>query len=309
MANEAPLVYIVMLNWNGLEVSTECLRSVGKMTYPNYRIIVVDNGSTDGSADELLRIFPHILLIKLEENRGFTGGCNVGIRKAIELGAKYVLLLNNDTTVAADLLDLLIAAAEADETVAVINPKILFADRPDRIWYAAGSYNWWLGMPSYHYKQKDSPFPTEPQYITFATGCAMLLRVAALRQVGLFDERFFGYAEDVDLVVRLLHAGYRALYVPTARVLHKDEYTYSRLPRPAAKTYLSTRNKLLLMAKHARPWQWLVFLPSFCIRHVLFYVLLGIWRRNPHIFPAILAGIRDFFQVVRRPPCEPLVPG
>jgi GT2 family glycosyltransferase len=291
-----PLIYIVILNWNAAVVTAECLQSLRSLTYSNYRIILVDNGSSDNSGEILATHFPEVHLLQMESNRGFTGGCNAGMREALENDADYILLLNNDTTVAPDVLEQLAATADMDETIAIVSPKILFADAPDRIWYAAGSYNWWQGAPSYNYKRRDSRSPGYPQAITFATGCAMLLRVEALKKVGLFDERFFAYGEDIDLTARMLKAGYRAMYVPNARVWHKASHTSKRqLGFPYA-VRLSIRNELLLMTKHTTSWQRPIFLLIFFARRILYFILLGFWKKDLRISWATIAGSYDFLR-------------
>jgi GT2 family glycosyltransferase len=294
--SDAPLVDIVLINWNAETVTAECLQSIRNLTYPNHRVILVDNGSSDRSGQGLSKRFPEAKLIQMERNVGFTGGNNAGMRQALADGADYILLLNNDTTVAPDLLNQMVTAAESDMNVAVVSPKIMFFDMPDRIWYAAGSFSWWLGMPSFYYKRKEQALPDRLEEITFATGCAMLLRAEALNKVGLFDERFFIYGEDADLTTRMLKAGYRAVFTPHAKVWHKDNYTVGRQQGVAFKIFLSTRNRLLLMSKHAKPWQWLTFLPSFFFRHILFFFLLGFWRRNLQMSWATLTGCYAFLR-------------
>ncbi|MEJ2558119.1 MAG: glycosyltransferase family 2 protein [Anaerolineae bacterium] len=178
---QKPLVYVIVLNWNAEAVTAECLESLASLAYPKYRVVLVDNGSSDHSGEALARRFPDVCLLQMERNLGYTGGNNAGIRKALNAGADYVLLLNNDTIVAPDLLDQLVDIAESDTVIAVVNPKILFEDAPDRIWYAAGYYNWWLGMPYYHHKERVDQTPELPQLITFATGCGDSLHMAKIR--------------------------------------------------------------------------------------------------------------------------------
>jgi len=289
-----PLVGIVVLNWNGLELTTACLRSLQKQTYPNYRVILVDNGSTDGSGRALAELFPNAHLLRLKTNEGFTGGSNAGIRAALSSDADYVLLLNNDTVVAADMLDELIRAAEADHQIGVVAPKIFFADSPRVIWYAAGSFNWWQGLSSYYRRRPDERTPQSPRDITFATGCAMLLRSSVLERVGLLDERFFAYVEDADITTRILRAGNRARYAPSARVWHRGGGTAALHMGMDRAVRLAIRNKLLLMTKHARPWHWVTFVPCFGVRRVLFHVLRGLWTRDARLAWAPVAGIVDF---------------
>src|SRR5262249_3506361 len=131
-------VAIVLLNWNGTEDTLACLRSLGQLEYGNATVTVVDNGSTDGAPERIRARFPGVGLIENGRNLGFAGGNNVAIPPSVDAGADYVLLLNNDTEVAPDMLSRLIDVAERDPSVGIVGPKILYYDLPDTIWSAGG---------------------------------------------------------------------------------------------------------------------------------------------------------------------------
>ena len=221
-----PKVWIIILNWNGWEATRDCLRSLEEVDYPNFETIVVDNASTDGSVDQLVLRFPYIPIIKNGTNLGFAGGNNVGILNALRDEADYVLLLNNDTTVSRSFLRTLVEAVESDPNAGIANPKIYYADPRDRIWYAGGSFSLWRGFAKHRCQgRRDRGGSANPEEVTFATGCALLIKSEVIRRIGLLDQRFFLVSEDTDWSIRVRQAGYRLLFVPAARIWHNESYT------------------------------------------------------------------------------------
>src|SRR5262245_37473647 len=148
MSVHRPHVAIILLNWNQPEYTLACLRSLGQLEYPNVTVTVVDNGSTDGSPALIRARYPDVTLIENGRNLGFAAGNNVGIDLAMRDGADYVMLLNNDTEVAPDMVDDLIAVAESDSSIGIVGPKILYYDLPDTIWSAGGTIDAY-GMPGH----------------------------------------------------------------------------------------------------------------------------------------------------------------
>jgi GT2 family glycosyltransferase len=218
-----PTVSIIILNYNGREDTLACLRSMEHLTYPNARIIVVDNGSTDGSAEAFRAQHPRFELIETGKNLGFTGGNNLGIRHALEQGADYVMLLNNDTVVAPDFLDVMVTAMEANPKAGVTGPTIYYYDSPETIWSAGGAIDWSHGttcMVGLDEEDK-AQFGLSPRPVDFVTGCAILARRDVWEKVGLLDEKFFMYYEETEWCVRARRAGFDILHVPTAMVWHK----------------------------------------------------------------------------------------
>jgi len=145
MTLEPPLVIVVVVNWNGLADTLECLGSLARLDYPNYDTVVVDNGSTDGSVPAIRERFELVMVVENSENLGYAGGNNIGLEHAMRRGADYALLLNNDTLVAPDCLCRLVAAAQADPEVGMAGPIIYYRDLPDVIWSPGGAIDWRRG--------------------------------------------------------------------------------------------------------------------------------------------------------------------
>ncbi len=247
MTEMMPCVIIIILNWNGRVDTLACLASLSHLNYPAYKIIVVDNGSVDGSVTAIKADYPHITLIETGQNLGFVGGNNVGLEHARTLGADYALLLNNDTEVAPEFLSLLVQAAEADPTVGMVGPLIYYFERSDTIWSAGGTIDWQHGSTwMVGLNQTDQgQFGLKPYLVDFATGCALLVKMAVVEQVGMLDPRFFAYYEETEWCVRVTRAGFKILLVPQAKLWHKISLT-AREASPQVHYYM-TRNRLLFL--------------------------------------------------------------
>lgn len=207
-------VEVVVLNWNGWRDTLACLESLQRLSYPNFGLIVVDNGSTDGSQDQIEARFPAIKVLQTGANLGFGGGCNAGIRRALEQGADYVWLINSDTTVDADALTELVHVADEQAQAGAVGSVLYEVDRPEHVQlWGGGQVQFWSGM---------SRHQLAPAPLDFISGASMLLRREALEQVGLFDDQtFFMYWEDSDLGFRLRRAGWRLAVAEKSRVWHK----------------------------------------------------------------------------------------
>jgi hypothetical protein len=222
MSGGASIVTAVVLNWNNAPDTIECLESLRAATHPALRVLVVDNGSTDGSELTLRTRFPDLQFLQTGENLGFAGGNNAGIRRALDEGADLVLLLNNDTTVDPGFVDALVAAARSSPDAGMLCPKILFHDRPDVLWYAGASFHPWLGWGRHRgHGQVDRGQFDRVEETARPTGCALLVTRALCERVGLLREDFFCYAEDLEWGLRARKAGFSILYVPASRVWHK----------------------------------------------------------------------------------------
>ncbi|HHS96957.1 MAG TPA: glycosyltransferase family 2 protein [Chloroflexi bacterium] len=292
-----PPVSIVILNWNGLEDTAACLASLAAVDYPALEVVVVDNGSTDGSPTILQQRFPGLILLETGENLGYAGGNNVGLRYALERGAEYVLLLNNDTEVAPDFLRRMVEVAEADERVGAVGPMIYYHSRPDVIWSAGGAIDWRRGRT--RMVGVDEPdrgqFGTAPREVDFVTGCAMLVRREATERAGLLDERFFLYYEEVEWCVRIRRAGFRILHVPTARVWHKIPFD-GREASPMVHYYM-TRNRLLFLKLTGAGWlAWTHTLLMEYVRRFLSWSIRPKWWGKQAQRRALWQGVIDYFQ-------------
>ena len=221
-------VSIIILNWNGLGDTTECLESLKKVTYPNYEVIVVDNGSEGNDVQVLREKFAdYIHLIQNDENLGCAKGFNVGIIYALENSRPdYIMIMNNDMVVAPDFLDELVRVAEDDEQIGIVGPKIYYYDyngRKDVIWSAGGRIRLWSVKISHSIGENDDDSPKYQNLTTvdWITGAALLLKSAVAKKAGLLDPwYFFGYV-DQDYSLRVRRHGFRIVYVPAAKVWHK----------------------------------------------------------------------------------------
>ena len=244
----SPYVAIVILNWNGLADTTECLESLRGIAYPSYRTIVVDNGSSGDDVRVLRERFgDSIRLIASPDNLGFAGGANLAIREALADGADYVLLLNNDVTVDRQFLDELVRAAEERPDAAALCPKIYFREQPTVICSTGGRVNPWAGAARQVGRgEEDRGQYEQVEVRDYADGAAMLMRRTALERVGHLDEEYFAYWEETDWCARAAEAGYRSYYVPSARVWHRT----ARSQAPDAEYYyLFRRNAFLFLRK------------------------------------------------------------
>lgn len=222
------LVSIIIVNWNGGEVFKQCLKSLSKIDYPNWELIVVDNGSRDGSEDlKKFQIKDHALqIIKNISNLGFAKANNQGVKLA---KGKYILLLNNDTKVESDFLSKLVEKIESDSSVGVIQPKIFLMDKKGYL-DNAGSFFTWIGfLQHWGFMQKDGPEFDLEKEIFSAKGACMLIRKKIIDKIGLFDEDFFSYFEESDFCWRAWLLGYKVLFYPQAKICHKVGFTIRRL--------------------------------------------------------------------------------
>lgn len=289
------MIVFVILNWNSREMTAECIRSLVKMKAQEYEIIVVDNGSKDGSVGYLASQFPQITILPQPHNIGFAAGCNVGMRWALERGAKYVLPLNNDTIVDADFLSELERVAEQHPEAAIVSPRIYFWDLPDRLWWAGGEFSLWTGIAKHvGRKEVDKGQFCRDKETDWATGCAVLLKCEVLREVGLFDERFFGNGEDLDLSLRIRKAGYQIWYAAKAKLWHKEGADYRKNVGEQMRKFTGTRNCLYVMYKHATVIQWITFIPNFIIRYVAFYIILSVIKADFLSAWAVIRGVGAF---------------
>jgi GT2 family glycosyltransferase len=287
----SPKVSIVILNWNSYQVTRECLLSLEKMDYTNYEVVLVDNGSVDGSPDRLAQDFPQIRVFKNGKNLGFTGGNNVGLRDALARGTDYLLLLNNDTIVAPNFLNELMRVTEREPAAGLANPKILYCEPADRIWYAGGAYKrGWSFAKHFGVRRIDKGQYDQAREVTFVTGCALLVKAAIAEKIGILDDTLFLGFEDLDWCVRARDAGFKAYYVPSAVIWHKEGYdTKKNLGKPV-KDFYYVRNSILMARKHFRLWHWPYFLVS--LGGYLAYRTAGyLVRREPVRVSAMYRGL------------------
>jgi len=240
--------------------------------------------------------FPEITVLRSEYNRGFAAGINVGLQYVLDEGYEYVFVLNNDTTVEADLLGTLVAVAEADRSIGMVTPKICDARDPERLW-SIGSRRRPLTLAAVDFgvESIDPALVEKPREVDYIIACAALIRVEALRRVGLFDEKFFMYYEDLDLSIRFQQAGYRLYYIPWATVLHWGSASTS--DAPARRYYHLARSSVYFFAKHGQGRYWLLmpYRLGSAVKTVGRLLLRGRWRTAL----AYLKGLGDGLRYLR----------
>ncbi len=242
---ELPQITIIILNWNGKEDTIECLESVMKINYPTFQAVVVDNGSVDGSVGAIKASFPDIKILETGRNLGYAGGNNVGIRYALENGAEYILLLNNDTVVPDNLLTVLVEASLADRREDVLGASIYHYYEPDRLWCSVKKWSDESGrFDGIHPQGGNEVYETD-----YVSGCAIFMPASVLRHIGLLDEDFFLTYEETDWCYRAREAGYNCYVVSNASLLHKVSVAIGGSDSPLA-CYFWVRNQLVWARRH-----------------------------------------------------------
>ena len=286
-----PLVYVIMLTWNQKEDTLACLESLSRMTYPDYRIVVIDNGSIDGTEQAVKAQYPRIEVIANPRNLGFTGGTNVGLRYALAQGADFVFSINNDTIVEADILNVLVAHATPPD-VGVVAPKIYYADEPKRIW-SMGTRRHPLTLEMVDKGRGKVDIGQWEQVLErdYLLGCALLFKRSVLEEAGLLDEVFFLYYDDLDFSLRAQRAGYRLLMVPRARMWHKVAASAGGVESPRVR-YYRARSSVWFFRKHVRGPRWLIVAPyrfGSAVKTLFRLTVRGDWAEAR----AYLQGLRD----------------
>src|SRR5262245_5163030 len=281
-----PSISIIVLNWNGRDLTLDCLRSLEAVTTPNVRTIVVDNASSDGSSDAVRQRYgTRTTLIENAHNLGFAAGNNVGIRRALDDGADFILLLNNDTVVAPDFVEFLLKPMLTTPDIGITAPKIYYAEPKNQIWFAGGELSMWRGIARHTgIRETDrGQYDTEHD-IDYASGCAFLIRRAVLEKIGDLDPGYGAYFEDADFCMRARRAGYRIRYIPAAHVWHRiSASTGGQLSRRKASRKLASARRFF--RRYAKPYHWGT-IPFFFVLDVIRIgglVLAGRIRdTNPH---------------------------
>ena len=289
------VVAVILLNWNGINDTADCVASLLKSTYPAVAIYVVDNASGNNEAATLATQFPGINVLAQKENLGFCAGNNVGISKAIQDGAAYIIVLNNDTLVPPEAIEIMLAGFKKLPAAGAISPAILEHPATEKVWFSKAVWQpekaqFRLSLPQDRY---DELKIKEPYLTDFTCGCCLLSSAEVMNKVGLLDERYFAYYDEAEWCKRLEKNGYQSYVVPQSFIYHK----VSRSVVGLVSTYLLTRNRLLWMKENLSFSQRMQ--SFFYLRKEFYWHLLNSWgivkgEYSKAHSKAFLQGYKDY---------------
>lgn len=289
MVTLPPSVAIIILNWNNWQDTIKCVTACQQLKWPKIRILLVDNHSTDNSVETIRHHFPDMELIETGVNLGFAGGNNIGIQRALDLGADYIWLINNDAVPAPEALEPLVMSLLTTPAAACAASKIYYMDDPQRIWFAGGAWSKGrLRLRQQGAYQIDNGQFDKVRRIGSASGCSLLIPREMLQTVGMLDERYFLYWEDTDWSARAHKQGYQILFVPDSHVWHKVSATIT--PRSELQYYYQTRNGFIFCREHD-----IRILPFFML-YLVADVIVGLFRGNSAMFRGFINGCLDFLR-------------
>ena len=277
-------IYAIILSWNNYNDTKECIASLLSSDYPIHSAIIIDNGSQDNSVEMLYKQFRedhrvHFLLN--ESNLGFAAGINPGIQAALKGGADYIFIVNNDAIVHPQAIGHLIKAAEEEKSAGIVGPRIFYRKSPERIWLGGGYFSYLKAGVIVPEKNKlVKSFSLEKREVSFLTGCAMLIRREVFERIGLFDEDYFFYCEDLDFCLRARRAGFKILYVPEAKAWHKIENITKDRTTPFVLYHLA-RSNILFLRK------------NFSVAYFLYGLLIHLLVFTPWRIIQIIKGSRS----------------
>lgn len=265
-----PKVHLIVLNWNDKELSGKCLSSIEKVSYPNYKVLIVDNNSEDGSVDFFKENFSQYDILALESNLKYAGGNNAAVEYLKPKEEDFLVFINNDTIVSSNFLDHLIEPFLNDPNCIITVPKILFAMDINKIWYAGGIVNMWKGKIDHiGIRNFDGPRYSFMMETDYATGCCLCINSADFKKLDYFDTMFNMYCEDVDLSIRAKKMNRKIVYSPKSIILHSVSQSLGE------NSFKKIQNKLLgqvkLFWKHASGLQ----IITLTFHWLLFYLPLG----------------------------------
>jgi len=283
---ENPFIGIVIVNYNGEKFQNDCIESILKCSYKNIKIIVVDNGSKDKSMELLKNICDErIVTIFNNDNLGVAEGNNVGIKKSIELGMDYTMLLNNDTVVDKDFMQELLKMTNEYQ---VVVPKIYFYGT-NNIWYGGGVFVWRKGESKHlNYKLVDEGITYNKEY-DYSPTCCMLIRNDVFEKIGMMDANYFLYFDDTDFCVRLLDNNIRIGFAQNAIIYHKVSLSTGGSESKLS-IYYYNRNKLYFCKKHKKHMSVVTTLYNWLSLRVKY--LLGVLKGNNRKY--IKKAIKDY---------------
>jgi GT2 family glycosyltransferase len=286
---------IIVLNWNGKEDTTKCLKSLQNLTYPAVEIIIVDNGSTDGSQEHFRTHFPHFTLIETGENLGYAGGNNAGLKLALKRPLEYFFILNNDTIVDPGIVEAFLEGFKQYPDAGILGSKIYLMNEPGRFDHFGG--NWNAKRLEFNYvgyrEVDDQKTWEEPQELDYVCGAGIMIRRAVFETIGLFDPRFFLFWEETDFCFRARRAGFRVMNQPKAILWHKVSASFKG-GKPLA-TYFYWRNRLLWIERNFDGPRRLYYLSKLIGKNLCRFYLSRLLKGKENTRNnAALLGINDY---------------
>ncbi len=289
-------VLIVTLNWRQAEMTVECVQALQAMIYPSVEIMVIDNGSGDESPRILKDKLTNIHIRCLPENIGFAAGSNVGLQYALNHNFEYALLINNDAFPAHDMLSILMEETAPD--IALMSPKIYYEAEPERIWFAGGrQHPTLLELLNRGQGELDGTSWQSAQDVDYLLGTCLLVNLTAIKKVGLLNEQYFMYYEDLDWSIRFRTAGYRLRLIADAHLYHRAAISSGGTDSPLRRYYLA-RSSFIFFYSHrqqGKSWAILVFRTLNAIKQVGVLLLSG----KGSVARAYLRGLHDGCRLVR----------
>jgi len=276
-----PSIAVILVNWKKYNLTSKCIDSLNKSNYKNFKIILVDNEYSEESLIELKNQHKDIVVFKEKNNLGFAGGNNIGIRYALENDYDYIMLLNNDTEVKENFILPLVERIEKDHFLGAVQPLILNFLNKSIIWNAGGKLNKFLGITSTRLNNKLNSSIVFDDYTDWISGCCILIKSEILTKVGLLDEKFFNYYEDVDWSLRMKNLGYDLGFVKESIIYHhgssssKNKKTKEGVISSKIH-YFNIRNHILLLKKHKNLFNFfgIVFFQIIKTTSYIFYFLI-----------------------------------
>ncbi|GIV66484.1 MAG: glycosyl transferase [Bellilinea sp.] len=288
-----PLVGVIILNTNRKEDTLACLSSLQQCQYSNLIVWVLDNSSTDGSVEAIRNEYPHTRIIQLTENKGYAGNNNVGISTALEAGADWIFVLNEDTILESHSISNLIQFGISNSKAGILGPLVYHFDEPFTVQSAGGIIT--KGWQAIHIGQneQDQGQFSQPAQVDWISGCAIMVRRKVIEQIGGIDERYFYYWEETEWCIRSRSVGWQVWVVPQAKIWHKGvQRNYQPSPNV---TYYAARNRLLTLSKHHAPLADRLSVNFSLLRTLLAWSLLPRWRNKKFHRNALLQGMLDFY--------------
>jgi GT2 family glycosyltransferase len=288
-----PKVAIIVLNWNRKDDTLACLESLSQLDYDPFEVIVIDNGSTDGSVQAIQERFSAAKILETGKNLGYAEGNNQGALFAQSTDAAYFLFLNNDTVVSRESLKTLIDYAQSSPSIGAVGPKIFYFAKPTTIWSAGGEIDWkhYMGV-MLGYNQIDNGGNDQVRKVDYLVGTCLLIKREIWERLGGFDKNYFMYWEELDWCIRAVRSGYELLYIPQAQIWHKISPTAQE--ESPFYLYYMTRNRILLFNKFLPRSKKILFHFAHC-KSMIITSLRYLQKRKYNLAKAIIKGLLDFY--------------